>query len=264
MVIDFHTHAFPDAIAERAIAGLVKSSGGIYPPCTNGTLGDLVDKMDKFGVDISVLQPVITKAAHLKTLNEWAKNACGDRLISFGGIYPHTEDYKADIDFVCSLGLKGIKFHVEYQNFVLDAPEMLKIYDYAFSKGLIVLHHAGFDPAFPPPFRSSPKQFAHIAKEMRGGVLVAAHLGGHDQWDEVEEYMVGEDLYLDTSMGFEFYSHEQFLRIVKNHGADKILFGSDSPWSRADKEIAALCALPLSDSEKDAILYKNAQRILGI
>ena len=93
---------------------------------------------------------------------------------------------------------------------------------------------------------------------------MAAHLGGHDQWDEVEEYMVGEDLYLDTSMGFEFYSHEQFLRIVKNHGADKILFGSDSPWSRADKEIAALCALPLSDSEKDAILYKNAQRILGI
>lgn len=264
MVIDFHTHAFPDAIAERAIAGLVKSCGGLYTPCTDGTIGGLCANMEKFGVDLSVVQPVITKASQLKTLNEWAREQCSDKIISFGAIYPHTEDYKADIDFVCSLGLKGLKFHVEYQNFVLDAPEMLKIYDYAFEKGLIVLHHAGFDPAYPPPFKSSPKQFANIAKEMKGGVLVAAHLGGHDQWDEVEEYIVGSNIYLDTSMGFEYYPTEQFLRIVKNHGADKILFGSDAPWSRAGEEIEAIRALPLSDEDKEKILSGNAKRLLGI
>ena len=264
MVIDFHTHAFPDAIAERAIAGLVKSCGNLYTPCTDGTVGGLCANMEKFGVDLSVVQPVITKASQLKTLNEWAREQCSDKIISFGGIYPHTEDYKADIDFVCSLGLKGLKFHAEYQNFVLDAPEMLKIYDYAFEKGLIVLHHAGFDPAYPPPFKSSPKQFANIAKEMRGGVLVAAHLGGHDQWDDVEEYIVGSNIYLDTSMGFEYYPTEQFLRIVKNHGADKILFGSDAPWSRAGEEIEAIRALPLSDEDKEKILSGNARRLLGL
>ena len=264
MVIDFHTHAFPDAIAERAIAGLIKSSNGIYPPCSNGTVDGLCENMERFGVDLSVVQPVITKASQLKTLNEWAESICSDKIISFGGIYPHTEDYKADIDFVCSLGLKGLKFHVEYQNFNLDDPKMLKIYDYAFEKGLIVLHHAGFDPAFPPPFKSTPKQFANIAKEMRGGTLIAAHLGGHDQWDEVEEYIVGTNIYLDTSMGFEYYSHEQFLRIVKNHGADKILFGSDSPWSRADREIAALRALTISESDKEKILSGNAKKLLEI
>ena len=264
MVIDFHTHAFPDAIAERAIAGLIKSSNGIYPSCSNGTVDGLCENMERFGVDLSVVQPVITKASQLKSLNEWAESICSDKIISFGGIYPHTEDYKADIDFVCSLGLKGLKFHVEYQNFNLDDPKMLKIYDYAFEKGLIVLHHAGFDPAFPPPFKSTPKQFANIAKEMRGGTLIAAHLGGHDQWDEVEEYIVGTNIYLDTSMGFEYYSHEQFLRIVKNHGADKILFGSDSPWSRADREIAALRALPISESDKEKILSGNAKRLLEI
>jgi len=264
MIIDFHTHAFPDAIAERAIAGLVRSSGGLYPPCADGTLGGLKENMKNFGVDISVVQPVITKGSQLKTLNEWAQNICSQSIISFGGIYPHTEDYKADIDFVCSLGLKGLKFHVEYQNFVLDDPKMLKIYDYAFEKGLIVLHHAGFDPAFPPPFRSSPKQFAHVAKEMRGGVLVAAHLGGQKQWDEVEEYIVGSDIYLDTSMGTEYYPTDQLVRIIKNHGADKILFGSDSPWSRADREIAAIRALDISDEDKEKIFSGNAKRLLGI
>ena len=264
MVIDFHTHAFPDAIAERAIAGLIKSSNGIYPPRHNGTVAELCEKMEDFGVDISVVQPVITKASQLKTLNEWASSIRSDKIISFGGIFPHTEDYKADIDFVCSLGLKGLKFHVEYQNFILDDPKMLRIYDYALGKGLIILHHAGFDPAFPPPFKSSPKQFANIAKELRGGTIIAAHLGGHDQWDEVEEYIVGTNIYLDTSMGFEYYSHEQFLRIVKNHGADKILFGSDSPWSSADREIAAIRALPLMQTDKEKILFGNAKKLLNI
>lgn len=264
MVIDFHTHAFPDSIAERAVAGLVKSSGGAYPPCSDGTLNGLKRNMENFGVDVSVVQPVITKASQLKSLNEWAAGICSDKIISFGGIYPHTDNYKADIDFVCSLGLKGLKFHAEYQGFEADAPEMLKIYDYAFSRGLIVLHHAGFDPAFSPPFRSSPQQFAHIAREMRGGVLVAAHLGGQKQWNDVEKYLVGTEVYLDTSMGFEYYAEEQFVRIVKAHGADKILFGSDSPWSRADREIAALKASPLCDDEKEKILSLNAKRLLDL
>lgn len=264
MVIDFHTHAFPDAIAQKAIDGLVKSSGGLYPNCSDGTLGGLKRNMEGFGVDISVVQPVITKASQLKTLNEWAASICSKDIISFGAIYPHTDDYKADIDFVCSLGLKGLKFHVEYQSFSLDDPKMLKIYDYAFEKGLVILHHAGFDPAFPPPYRSSPKQFANIIKEMRGGVLVAAHLGGERQWDEVEEYMVGKNVYLDTSMGSNYYPKEQLVRIIKNHGSDKILFGSDSPWSRADEEIAFIRGLDISEEEKENILFKNAKRLLGI
>lgn len=264
MIIDFHTHAFPDSLAERAISSLVKGSGGKYPPCSDGTLNGLINNMDKFGVDISVVQPVITKASQLKTLNEWAKSIEGERIISFGGIYPHTEDYKADIDFVYSLGLKGLKFHPEYQNFTVDDSFMLKIYDYALSKGLILLFHAGFDPAFPPPFHSNPKAFAHIAEEMKGGNIVVAHLGGQQQWDDVAEYLAGKNVYLDTSMGFKYYTEEQFLKIVKKHGADKILFGSDSPWSRADEEIEKLKSLPLENDEIENILYRNAKKLLNI
>ena len=218
--------------------------------------------MNEFSVDISVLQPVVTKLSQTKSLNEWAKSVCSDRIISFGGLYPHTDDYKRDIDFICSLGLKGIKLHPEYQHFEIDDPKMLKIYDYALSRGLILLFHAGFDPAFPPPVHSSPKRFAEISRAMRGGTMIAAHLGGQLMWDEALEHLVGSDIYLDTSMGFGYYSNEQFLRIVKAHGADKILFGSDSPWSRADEQIAALKALPISDEQKDQILFKNAQRLL--
>jgi len=65
-------------------------------------------------------------------------------------------------------------------------------------------------------------------------------------------------------MGFEYYSEEQFLRIVKAHGADKILFGSDSPWSNAKNEIDTISRLPIDQETKDMILGNNAKRILKI
>jgi predicted TIM-barrel fold metal-dependent hydrolase len=198
----------------------------------------------------------------VRKTNEWAASVCSGRIACFGGIYPHAADYKDAIDFVAGLGLRGIKFHAEYQDFILDEPKMLRVYDYALSKGLVLLHHAGFDPAFPPPFRSSPERFVNVLEAMGGGVIVAAHLGGHAQWDGVEERLAGRDIYLDTSMGLEYVPEEQFMRIVRKHGADKILFASDSPWSGADTEIERLKKLPLTEREKAAILGGNAQRLL--
>ena len=141
---------------------------------------------------------------------------------------------------------------------------MLPIYDYALSKGLILLFHAGFDPAYEPPFRSNPKMFSNILRELKGGTIVAAHLGGAKQWDEVIEELAGKDIFLDTSMGFKYYTEEQFLKVVELHGADKILFGSDSPWSRADEEISILKNMPLTETQKDKILYLNAKRLLKL
>ena len=262
MTVDFHTHIFPDALAERAIGSLVENSAGFCVPCHNGTAAGLLKNMDEWGIDLSVIQPVLTKASQTVRTNEWAASLRSDKIEPFGGLFPHTDDYKRDIDFICSLGLKGIKLHCEYQDFIVDSPEMLKIYDYAFSKGLIIMQHAGFDPAYKPPFKSNPAMFKHVADEMKGGIMIAAHLGGQSQWDDVENILAGSDIYIDTSMGFGYYSEAQFLRIVKKHGADKFLFGTDSPWSVAKNEIAALKATSLSEEEKSLIFGGNANRIL--
>jgi len=264
MIIDFHAHMFPDELAPAAIRALTESIDNLYPPVSDGTKAGLLGNMDKWGIDVSVVLPVVTKQSQLRKANEFMAASNSDRLVCFGGIYPRTDDYKRDIDYVAGLGLKGLKFHAEYQDFILDDEHMLKIYDYALGKGLIILHHVGYDPAFPPPFNSSPRQFARVADKCRGGVIIAAHLGGHAQWDEVEEFLVGTDVYLDTAMGFEYFKHDQFLRIARAHGADKILFGSDAPWSDARTEIGHLKSLPLKEEEKDAILGGNGKRLLGL
>ncbi|MDR0248581.1 MAG: amidohydrolase family protein [Oscillospiraceae bacterium] len=264
MVIDFHAHIFPDELAPKAMKALRDEIDDAYPPVSDGTAAGLLANMDAWGIDASVVLPVVTKHSQTRKANEWSAAVSSGRLIGFGGIYPHGDNWKEDIDLVVSLGLKGLKFHAEYQDFLLDDERMLKIYDYALGKGLVLVHHAGFDPAFPPPYKTSPRQFLRVAEAMRGGVIVASHLGGHAQWDDVERYLAGSGIYLDTSMGFGYYPPEQFLRIVKKHGAGKVLFGSDAPWSNAREEIAALRGAGLTQGEKAAILGGNAVRLLGL
>lgn len=262
MVIDFHTHIFADSLAPRALESLKEGCHGLYTPVHNLTKDGLLERMDEWGIDKSVIQPVMTKRTQVEKVSEWAAGLASDRLIPFGGIYPGTDDWREQIDFVASLGLRGIKLHCEYQNFTVDDVRMLRIYDYAFSRDLIILQHAGFDPAFHAPYKSSPKQFAHIAEELKGGIMVAAHFGGQQQWEDVEKYLAGSDIYLDTSCGFNYYGGERFMRILEKHGADRILFATDSPWSNAAEELESLASLPLSEADREKILYKNALKIL--
>ena len=264
MIIDFHTHVFPDALADKAIGALSSGIDISFKPIADGRVSSLVSYMDEAGVDISVVMPVVTKPSQNIKTNLWAQSICSDRIISFGGVHHATDDYKRDIDFVVSLGLKGLKFHCEYQEIMVDAPRMLKIYDYALSQGLVILLHSGFDPGYSTPFRSSPKQLANIVDAMQGGVIVAAHLGGYGEWDDVIKYLDGRNIYLDTSMGFQFYPGKEFLRIKEAIGTERILFGTDSPWSAAKKEIEILKAMEVTDHDRDLIFSGNARRLLKI
>lgn len=270
MVIDFHTHVFPEKVAAKAKQVLIDNAvelGNHISACTDLTVGGLVRHMEQDGVDMSVVLPIATAPHQTKHINEFAATlyeATGGKLLSFGSIHPDSDDYKRDIDMVVSLGLKGLKFHAEYQHFNSDDAHILKIYDYAFSKGLMIIHHCGADMSAPAPYHATPKQMAHILDEMKGGVLIAAHLGGFRMWEDVERYLVGREIYLDTSMGQNYYPREQFERIVNTHGADRILFASDSPWSVAGEEIKLINSTSLTEEQKKLIFGGNAKRLLGI
>ena len=267
MIIDFHTHIYADRNAERARTVLVENlekNGNHIVPATDMTESGLLAKMDAAGIDLSVVQPVITKEEQFQKVNDWAASRMSKRIVFFGGLFPHSARWKEQIDYVVSLGLKGLKFHPEYQSFTPDDPKYFPLYDYALEKGLILLFHAGDDQGQAPPYHSTPKTFRHIWEAMRGGVIVAAHYGGHQRWSETEEELAGTGVYLDTSMGSQYYGREQFLRIAEKHGTDRILFATDSPWSEPEPELAFIRGLPFTKEQKDAVLGGNAARLLGI
>lgn len=263
MIIDFHTHIFPDAIAAKSIASLERTSG--IKAATDGTLKGLLNSMERSAVDLSVILPVVTKPSQFDSINTFAKSVnetYAGKLLSFGGIHPNCEDYKKKLDYIKESGLIGIKLHPDYQGVMIDDTRNMNIIEYANELGLIILVHAGIDIGLPEPVHCPPEKARKIMDKLKPEKLVLAHLGGWKQWEEVYEYLAGEKVYLDTSFTVDYIEQDMFLKIWEKHDKDKILFATDSPWSDAAKAIEIVYGLPISSKEKEDILANNAKKIL--
>ena len=275
MIIDFHTHTFPDELADRAV-GTLAHSGGIHN-YLDGRVHSLTDSMKKAGIDYSVLLPVATKPNQCDTINTLAlktnETSKTTGLISFGAIHPACENFREILNWLSNNGFKGIKLHPVFQKTNIDDMQSLRLIEYASSLGLIILIHAGFDVSFPGCDESSVDRLATMIQEVKPEKLVLAHMGGWGQWNEVagileEDYM--KNVYLDTSSCIKKLNHnaslpiEKFKKMVLTHGADHILFGSDSPWDDQKDAVELIKECGFSEKDTDAILGKNAVTLLNL
>lgn len=261
MVIDFHTHCFPEKIAQKAMEKLGYAAG--IMPVSDGTSNGLLSSMQDSEVDISVVLSVATNQKQQRAVNDFAASLCSDKIIAFGSIFPDSPDAIEELERIKELGLKGVKLHPEYQQFDIDDEKMKPIYRKISELGLITVFHAGLDAGYAPPYHSNPEKFAKIISRLDTPV-VAAHYGGMAQCEDVIKYLCGTPIYFDISYGYGAITKYYAQTIIEKHGADKILFGSDSPWHKPKWEKYLLETLNLSEEEKDMIYYENAAKLLGI
>ncbi len=262
-VIDFHTHAFPDDLAEKAITALEEHSGD-YRAHHNGTIRGLLKSMDQAGIEQAVVVSIATKPSQVPRITDWAASIASERIIPFASIHPLYRDFERELDRIQEAGLKGIKLHPMYQEFTVDDPDLLPLYRAVADRGLIVLFHAGHDIAFPITGQASPQRFLNLFQTLPGLRMVVSHLGGWSAWEEVEEALLGKPVYLETSFGIGEAEPEQFRKIIDQHSPDYLLFGTDSPWLDQKRELDAWKALDISKKRKEKILHGNAERLLGI
>ena len=268
MVIDFHTHIFPDALAPKTIPHLAKVSG--VDAFTDGTADGLRASMDAAGIDWSVVLPVVTKPSQFDSIQRFAVqiNAQHDRLISFGGIHPDCEDIEQKLDAIVSLGLKGIKLHPDYQGVFIDDERYVRILQAAVDHDLLISIHAGVDIGLPEPVHCPPDRMRRVLDRLSMNTdhprIILAHTGGFGQWDDVERLLVGQPIWLDLSFTIGYIDDTQLVRIIRAHGADCVLFATDSPWSHQRNTLDHIRSLPLSSQELERILYANATKLLGI
>ena len=282
MIIDIHTHTFPDKIAAATLDKLKHLSHTI--PFTDGTAVGLAASMARAGVDRSVVMPVATSSRQVPHVNDASArmNELGAQtgLLSFGCMHPDFDGWKEELARVRDLGLKGIKLHPQYQDTDFDDPRYLRILDRCGELGLVVLTHAGLDIGMPGKDNCAPEMVARVLEQVGPVKLVLAHMGGWRQWDRVEALLPGTGVYLDTSFSLgeitplddghyrpedlPLLDEAAFLRMVRRFGPDRILFGTDSPWDDQETALARLRALPLEKSELDAILGGNARKLLEL
>ena len=262
MIIDFHTHFYPEKIAEKALTAVAGIPG--MKACTDGTLNGLKLSMSAAGIDIAVGLPLANTADNVHGVNRWAALHNKLPVVFTGSIHPDSPDPEKTIRWIAGLGLKGIKVHPEYQNFRFSERRLDPIWQACIDNDLFLITHAGGDINFPPPFRSNPAELADFHRRFQKLKLVLAHLGSWGMWNEVDQHLVGLPLYFDTAFIGGYLAPERTADIIRRHGADRILFGTDSPWRDQTESVRFIRSLSLSKDEQEMIFYKNAASLLGL
>ena len=283
MLIDFHTHAFPDKIAAATVDKL--QAAAHIRPFTDGTIAALSASMKAAGADYAVNLPVATSPRQVPQIND-ASARNNERtpetgVISFGAMHPDYAGWHDELGRVAALGIRGIKLHPPYQGVNFDDIRYLRILDRAGELGLIVLTHAGLDIGLPDADRVTPEMIARAIRATGPVKLICAHMGGWRQWDAAEAFLPETGVYLDTSFSLgritpngdghpwteaelPLMGEAQFVRLARKFGAERILFGTDSPWGGHSDAARRLRETSLTDTEKALIFGGNAARLLGL
>ena len=260
MIIDSHTHAFPDKVAPATVEALQTAYGAV--PVLLPTIDNLLRHMDEAGVDKSVVCPVATKPEQVRSINRWILELPRDRLIPLGALHPHCDESEAQIQRLLDDGIQGIKFQPFFQGFTLAEPAAEALFE-AIGDQFLVVIHAGDEIIPIPDIEPIPRRLAALTHRHPYLRLQIAYMGGYQLWDEVERHLVGQRVLLDTSNAVGVAPDEQMQRIIGGHGWERIVWGSDFPWRSQSQSMADLRALGLPAEQEQAITGSNLLRALG-
>lgn len=254
-IIDFHTHAFPDKILQPAVDQLANHYK--LTVSREGTLQDLIKCAMAAGTQKICLLAAATNAEQVEPTNEWIAQQCSDFIVGFGSLHVDYRDFAGELDRMKSLGITGIKFHADFQGFAIDDRRMWPVYD-AIGDRFLVMFHVGDRKSD----LSNPARLRRILDNFPQMKSIAAHLGGWSRWREAREYILGRDIFIDTSSTTWVISPEEIAELIRKHDIERVLFGTDYPIVSQQQELEAFARIPLTTGEREKILWQNAMKLL--
>lgn len=263
-IIDFHTHVFPDEIAERAMKVLLEEGKKKFDvnAYLDGRLSSLMSSMDRNGIEKSIICSIATKPSQFKSIIAWSAEIMTERIVPFPSLHPDDRDFADHISRIKEEGFKGIKLHPYFQDFSMDEERLFPIYEKISEKKLIIVMHTGFDLAFETKRICDPAKIVRVLDKFPDLKMVTTHLGAWQDWDEVEKYIVGKKIYMEISYALDLLEREKARRIILNHPKEYVLFGTDSPWRDQAATLALLKGLELGREREKLILGENAAALL--
>jgi len=284
--IDAHTHAYTEAdlgaIKERHAVldvSLAQDSPHRWRFHHKGDLAGLAQAEEEAGVGAFVLLPVANRPEKVGSMNRWACKAARDHpgLIPFATLHPQAESPLTDLAEALALGLKGVKLHTIVQRFTLNEEKSLKLIEAVDAAGLPLLidtlHGPGLLAAKPhlahlgeefSPFATTPDQIVQVASRFPGLKIIAAHLGCLYGWDLVEPLFGQSNVCFDLSFVDRLLTPDEALSLIRRKGAERVLWGTDSPWREIRPAREWFEALALSQEEKRLIAAGNLTDLLGL
>ena len=258
-LIDFHTHIYPDAIAQKAATSICVfnnlKGGGM-----DGTVSTLLQQEKAAGVDRCCVLPVGLKPEHVRHINDFIveQAALHPEFIGFGTIHAGMPDLTDEVERIMNLGLHGIKMHPDTQLFNIDDPRLYPAYEMLQGKLPVILHMGDRRYNY-----SHPQRLRHVMELFPDLQFIGAHLGGYRVYETAFEILKDTNCFLDISSSLMFLPREQAVRYINGYGAERLVYGSDYPLWNPLVEVNRFLSLDLRPEQVEQIAYKTALGILG-
>ena len=215
-------------------------------------------------VDVSCCLAIANEGRQVDRVNEFAAGLASERRIAVGTVHVDLT-VEENLSLLKKHGITRVKVHPLFQNFGLDHPRVWELFE-AFGSEISVITHVGEGGDAYRNSLSSPKMIRDISRQFPELRLMACHFGGYKILDDAEEMLQGADVVLETSWppSLATLQPDRVRRLIKRHGAERVVFGSDWPMTSPAEEIAAIDALGLTDDETKMVLGGTLARVLGI
>ena len=279
MIIDFHTHVFSPRIKQDRSQYIDNDPNFalLYSDkkAMIATADELIESMDKDGVDISVIVNYgwTTHELCVET-NDYILESIArypQRLMGFCAVQPQSHEAAiAEIERCVKGGIKGVgELRPDLQLFdLMDEEIMPPLVELLMKHKLILMTHASEPVGHNYPGKGTiyPDMLYPFIANFPDLTIVCAHWGGglpfYALMPEVKQAM--KNVYFDTAASPFLYSPQIYNQVSQLVGADKILFGSDYPLIPQSRFLKEIGSADLTEEEKSLILCGNARRLLGI
>ena len=280
MIVDVHSHYWesprdftPDFIAQtrRARAGLELNLTIRYEDYRSSSPADIRTvvfggKAKRSGVWVDDRHVAAYVAGH------------PDALIGFLSVDPTQPGWETELrDGHESLGLRGIKLLPMYAGFRPDDDRLDVLWQYAAEHRLPVLLHTGTTFVSQAPLDCTlPRHLDAVAIRHPDVTLVLAHLGHPYEGECVAVIRKHPNVYADISaLHYRPFQLYHSLMLVQEYGVwDKVLFGTDYPFTTVNATLAGLRGLNrmldgtnlprLDEAKLEAMIARDGLAVLGI
>jgi predicted TIM-barrel fold metal-dependent hydrolase len=217
------------------------------------TTGELLKQADQNRVDRIVIFPFPSQALADEAINEELLNEVR-RVPRFIPYYYIPDDLRP---IPRSKGFYGGKWH--WTRGISDCSTNYEVLN---DPGLPEFLEKSGDTGLPLIIEEELEFTVAFAKRSGKLNLIIPHLGmlGGNPMDCLAGFKNNEHVFFDTALA----QPQTILRFIREVGAERILFGSDIPFSTMATELKKVLSLPISDREREAILGGNIRRLTGI
>ena len=253
MIIDAHVHLFtPKIIANVSAKSEMVAKLHLQTDEAAQRIGTAALKtaLGRAGIHAALMLPT-AGADGVSEVNSAAMATAADcyYLNAAGTLHPECKDLQAEMAALHAAGTRAIKLCSFSQGFILDAPATMAMFAQieAFNRNHIHHFFVVLDTFYKaatyfgtdPRFTTDPARISRLVRTFPGITFVGAHMGGLTApfEDIIRCLPAADNLYLDTSNAAHTLNEAEFIRLLRVHGPDRILFGTDWPWFDPGEEI---------------------------